>query len=66
MGKEGIANASKEKNLEVAGEKCLRRKWQSALNFTGEIIPDICRIFSVTGRYRSDVHNLLTNSLTKC
>ena len=48
-GKEGIATVDaskvKEENLEVAGEKCLRGKWQSALNFTGEIIPDIFYIF---------------------
>ena len=27
----------KEENLEVAGEKCWRGKWQSVLKFTGEI-----------------------------
>ena len=26
-----------EKNVEVAGEKCWRGKWQSVLTFTGEI-----------------------------
>ena len=39
--KEGIATVDaskvKEENLEVAGGKCLRGKWQSALNITGEI-----------------------------
>ena len=27
----------KEENVEVAGEKCWRGKWQSVLKFTGEI-----------------------------
>ena len=31
------ASKVKEENLEVAGEKCWRGKWQSALKFTGEI-----------------------------
>ena len=31
------ASKAKEENLEVAGEKCWRGKWQSALNYTGEI-----------------------------
>ena len=39
--KEGIATVDaskvKEENLEVTGGKCLRGKWQSALNVTGEI-----------------------------
>ena len=40
-GKEGIATVdaskAKEENLEVAGGKCLRGKWLSVLNVTGEI-----------------------------
>ena len=40
-GKEGIttvdASKAKEENLEVAGGKCLRGKWLSVLNVTGEI-----------------------------
>ena len=39
--KEGIATVDaskvKEENLEVAGGKCLRGKWLSVLNVTGEI-----------------------------
>ena len=31
------ASKVKEKNLEVAGGKCWRQKWQSALSVTGEI-----------------------------
>ena len=30
-------NKVKEENLEVAGEKCWRGKWQRRLQFTGEI-----------------------------
>ena len=40
-GKEAIATVDvskvKEENLEVAGGKCLRGKWLSVLNVTGEI-----------------------------
>ena len=40
-GKEGIApvdgSKAKEENLEVAGGKCWRGFWLSALNVTGEI-----------------------------
>ena len=40
-GKEGIATVAaskvKEENLEVAGGKCWRGFWLSALNVTGEI-----------------------------
>ena len=31
------ASKVKEENLEVAGERCLRGFWLSALNITGEI-----------------------------
>ena len=31
------SKVKEEENLEVAGEKCWRGKWQSALKFTGEI-----------------------------
>ena len=31
------ASKAKEENLEVAGGKCLRGKWLSVLNVTGEI-----------------------------
>ena len=31
------ANKVKEENLEVAGAKCWRGKWQRRLKFTGEI-----------------------------
>ena len=35
------ANKVKKENLEVTGAKCWRGKWQSALEFTGEIFATV-------------------------
>ena len=51
--KESIATVDaskvKEENLEVAGGKCLRRKWRSGLNVTGEIFnPSPMKVIFIT------------------
>ena len=47
-----------EQNLEVAGGKCWRRKWLSALNFTGETFNLFPKVLFATVKLRNQPGNI--------